>query len=55
MPIEPASFVAVVDNPWFPLIPGTTFHYRGVADGEPTTDTYEVTTRRGSSTASRRP
>ena len=43
MPIEPASFVAVVDNPWFPLIPGTTFHYRGVADGEPTTDTYEVT------------
>ncbi len=33
MPIEPASFVAVVDNPWF-LLPGTTFHYRGVADGE---------------------
>ena len=26
-----------------PLIPGTTFHYRGVADGEPTTDTYVVT------------
>ena len=45
MPIEPASFVSVVDNPWFPLIPGTTFHYRGVADGEPTTDTYVVTDR----------
>src|SRR5262245_9131426 len=43
LPIEPANFVALVDNPWFPLIPGTTFHYRGVADGEPTTDVFEVT------------
>jgi hypothetical protein len=43
LPIEPANFVAVIDNPWFPLIPGTTFRYRGIADGEPTTDVVEVT------------
>jgi hypothetical protein len=43
LPIDQANFVDRVDNPWFPLIPGTTFHYRGVADGEPTTDVFEVT------------
>jgi hypothetical protein len=26
--IDPASFVATVDNPWFPLIPGTVFTYQ---------------------------
>jgi hypothetical protein len=41
--IDPANFVDVVDNPWFPLIPGTTFTYKGIADGEPTTDVFEVT------------
>jgi hypothetical protein len=41
--IDPANFVDVVDNPWFPLIPGTTFTYKGTADGEPTTDVFEVT------------
>src|SRR5262245_34813038 len=25
----------VVDNPWFPLVPGMTWTYRGVKDGEP--------------------
>jgi hypothetical protein len=25
----------VVDNPWFPLVPGMTWAYRGVKDGEP--------------------
>jgi hypothetical protein len=34
-----------VDNPWFPLVPGTTFVYRGVKDGEPTRDVVHVTTR----------
>jgi hypothetical protein len=42
--IDPANFVATIDNPWYPLLPGTTFHYRGTTGGEPTTDTYEVTT-----------
>src|SRR5262245_46414438 len=28
-PIDPASFVAVIDNPFFPLTPGTTFVYEG--------------------------
>ncbi len=41
---DPASFVATVNNPWYPLIPGTTFHYVGTTGGEPTTDTYAVTT-----------
>jgi hypothetical protein len=27
--IEPANFVAVIDNPYMPLIPGTTFVYEG--------------------------
>jgi hypothetical protein len=32
--IDPANFVAVVDNPFFPLVPGTTHVYEGVtADG----------------------
>ena len=42
--IDPANFVATIDNPWYPLLPGTTFHYRGTTGGEPTTDTYAVTT-----------
>jgi hypothetical protein len=25
--IDPANFVAAVSNPYFPLVPGTTFHY----------------------------
>jgi hypothetical protein len=27
--IDPANFVATIDNPYFPLIPGTTFIYEG--------------------------
>jgi hypothetical protein len=42
---DPANFVARVDNQWFPLIPGTTFTYRGTKDGEPAVDVYAVTTR----------
>jgi hypothetical protein len=30
--IDPANFVTKIDNPWFPLIPGTGFHYAGVAE-----------------------
>src|SRR5213083_2555245 len=43
--IDPANFTATVDNAWFPLLPGTTFRYRGTKDGEPAVDTYAVTNR----------
>jgi hypothetical protein len=32
--IDPAHFVAGVDNPYFPLVPGTVFSYRVVETGE---------------------
>ena len=39
----PASdFVATVDNPWFPLIPGTTLTYKGTKDGEAAVDTFAI-------------
>src|SRR6476646_6819310 len=37
------GFTARVDNPWFPLRPGTTYVYRGVKDGEPARDVVTVT------------
>ena len=43
--IRPGDFVANVDNPWFPLRPGTTFVYRGVKDGRPSRDVVRVTSR----------
>jgi hypothetical protein len=43
--IRPEGFVARVDNPWFPLKPGTTLVYRGVKDGEPSRDVVVVTHR----------
>src|SRR2546430_670199 len=36
-------FVARVDNPWYPLKPGTTLVYRGVKDGKPSRDVLTVT------------
>jgi hypothetical protein len=43
-PLPPASdFVPQVDNPYFPLAPGTTFLYRGQEDNEPETDVVNVT------------
>lgn len=39
----PAEFVARVDNPWFPLRPGTTYIYRGVKDGQSSRDVFAVT------------
>jgi hypothetical protein len=43
--IDPANFTASVTNPWFPLVPGTTFIYEGVKDGKPLRDVFEVTHR----------
>src|SRR5262249_50552026 len=43
--IDRANFVAVIDNNYFPLKPGTAFHYRGVRDGVGQTDDMVVTHR----------
>jgi hypothetical protein len=32
--IDPAEFTATVDNPWFPLVPGTRWVLRGSGDAE---------------------
>src|SRR5438552_2381447 len=41
----PSSFTARVDNPWFPLKPGTTYVYRGEKDRQPARDVLTVTHR----------
>jgi hypothetical protein len=43
--IDPGSFVRGVDNPWYPLKPGTTYVYRGTKDGQPARDVVTVTRR----------
>jgi hypothetical protein len=40
---SPAKFSPRVDNPWFPLKPGTTYVYRGVKGGQPARDVVTVT------------
>jgi len=37
------GFASTVDNPWFPLRPGTTYVYRGSKDGKPARDVVTVT------------
>ena len=41
--IDPANFVTTIDNPYFPLLPGTAFHYRGTKEGTKQTDDMVVT------------
>lgn len=41
----PSEFAPRVDNPWFPLRPGTTYVYRGRKDGEPSRDRMRVLRR----------
>ncbi|MET0714602.1 MAG: hypothetical protein ABWY57_06785 [Mycetocola sp.] len=41
--IDPANFVATVDNHYFPLKPGTAFHYGGTKDKTAQTDDMVVT------------
>ena len=43
--IDPARFTSTVDNPWFPLAPGTTLTYRGTKDGKPAVDIVTVTSQ----------
>src|SRR4051812_16010742 len=39
------GFTANVTNPWFPLAPGTSYHYEGVKDGKRAHETLTVTNR----------
>jgi hypothetical protein len=41
--IEPANFVSTIDNCYFPLRPGTAFHYQGYSGPTPQTDDMVVT------------
>ena len=41
--LSPSGFVSAVDNPYFPLLPGTTLIYKGVRDGVAQTDRVSVT------------
>jgi hypothetical protein len=45
-PLPPASdFVRTIDNPWFPLRPGTVLTSKGEDEGSPATDVFRVTLR----------
>ena len=41
--IDPANFVGRIDNRYFPLLPGTGFHYQGVRGSTTQTDDTIVT------------
>jgi hypothetical protein len=41
--IDPSDFTHIVDNPWFPLSPGTKYVYEGYKDGAHVLDTVFVT------------
>jgi hypothetical protein len=43
--VDPSLFVHVIDNPYLPLIPGTSLFYEGISDGERETEVFEVTHR----------
>ena len=40
---NPSQFSTRIDNPWFPLEPGSTYIYRGVKDGRPSREVLKVT------------
>jgi hypothetical protein len=44
-PIGPGNYVKRIDNPWFPLKPGTTFRYREQKDGVAAIDIVHVTAK----------
>ena len=43
--IDPADFGPRITNHWLPMRPGTTYVYKGVKDGKPSTDIVVVTHR----------
>ena len=44
--LDPADFVSVIDNPYFPLPVGRKLVYRGVKDGQTQKDVVTVTARK---------
>ena len=44
--IDPSNFVTTIDNKYWPLIPGTAFHYKGVKEGVRQTDVEIVTNQK---------
>src|SRR5437660_11871171 len=42
----PSQFVSRITNPWFPLVPGTVYIYRGTKDGKQAIDVLAVTHRK---------
>jgi len=42
---NPADYTSRVDNPWYPLTPGTTYVSTGLKDGKPGRDVMKVTNR----------
>jgi len=43
--IDPSNFVLPVDNPYFPLEPGTTLRYEGVKEGRRAVNVFSVSDR----------
>jgi len=43
--VDPARFTTRIDNPWFPLRPGTVYVYSGGENGKPSRDLVTVTHR----------
>src|SRR5215471_14540066 len=43
--VNPANFATEIDNPFFPLQPGTTFIYKGLKEGSKLRDRFAVTDR----------
>jgi len=43
--MDPANFVAVIDNPWLPFKPGSVWRYTGTKDGKRAKDITTVTSR----------
>src|SRR5262245_58188632 len=43
--IDPKDFSTTIDNPFFPLVPGTTYIYEGTKEGQTARDEFQVTSR----------
>jgi hypothetical protein len=43
--LDPANFVSTIDNPYWPLKPGTAYHFKGVRGTTPQTDDETVTSQ----------
>ncbi len=44
-PSDPAQYAGVIDNPWFPMKPGTTLIYKGTKDEKRADRQFEVTAK----------